>query len=106
MNLVLLTGRLTAKPEFNEANNLAQVSLALNSRYKDQEGNWIEKVEYYNCTAFGQIGKNISSATSKGDLIEIRAHLSISKKNEDDKKTTYTNIIIDSFDVLVFTKRD
>ena len=78
LNRVVIVGNLTRDPELrNTPSGTAVCSLrvAVNSRRKDQTGQWIDKPNYFNVTVFGQQGENCAQYLSKGRPVAVDGRL-------------------------------
>jgi single-strand DNA-binding protein len=76
-NTVTLVGNLTREPElrFTQGGQaVASFGLAVNRRYQ-QNGEWQEKVSFFNITAWGQLGENAASSLSKGARVIVNGRL-------------------------------
>jgi single-strand DNA-binding protein len=76
-NTVTLVGNLTRDPElrFTQGGQaVASFGLAVNRRYQ-QNGEWQEKVSFFNVTAWGQLGENAASSLQKGARIIVNGRL-------------------------------
>jgi len=49
--------------------------VAVNSRRKDQSGNWVDKPNYFNVVVFGGQGENCANYLSKGRPVAIEGRL-------------------------------
>ncbi len=78
LNRVVIVGNLTRDPELrNTPSGTAVCSLrvAVNSRRKDQTGQWVDKPNYFNVTVFGQQGENCAQYLSKGRPVAVDGRL-------------------------------
>ena len=76
-NTVTLVGNLTREPElrFTQGGQaVASFGLAVNRRYQ-QNGEWQEKVSFFNITAWGQLGENSASSLTKGARVIVNGRL-------------------------------
>jgi len=67
-NTVTLVGNITRDPElrFTQSGQaVASFGLAVNRRYQ-QNGEWQERVSFFNITCWGQLGENAASSLAKG----------------------------------------
>ncbi len=72
MNKIILIGNLTHTPEFRETSNgtpVCNFSIAVNRPYKDEDGNGA--CDFFNCTAWRELGENIARFCDKGKKIAI-----------------------------------
>lgn len=79
MNIVILTGRLTADPEVKYTQGgmaIATFSIAVNHSRKDKQTNeWIVETSFFNAKAFGATAERVIKRYAKGDNILINAEL-------------------------------
>ena len=72
MNSVILTGRLTSKPELRyTSSNMANTnfSLAVDRNFKNQNGE--VEVDFINCMAWNKLAETITKYCDKGNKIMI-----------------------------------
>ena len=77
-NKVILMGNLTRDAEVRYAQNgtpIIKFGLAVNRRFKDSEGNWIEEPTFVDITFFGKRGEAFSRFHTKGKPAFIEGHL-------------------------------
>ena len=102
-NRVILMGNLTRDPEVRYLpSNMAvvDIGLAVNERYQDkQSGEWLDRANFFDCTAFGKSAESIGRFFSKGRPILIEGKLRLDQW--DDKQTgqkrSKVKIIIDQW---------
>ena len=78
INRVVLTGNLTFDPELRSlpsGMSVCKLRLAVNTRRKDQSGQWVEKPNYFDVTVWGQQGENCARYLSKGRPVAIDGRL-------------------------------
>jgi single-strand DNA-binding protein len=78
INTVVITGNLTRDPELRSTGggtSVCDMRVAVNSRRKDQSGNWVDKPNYFDVTVFGAQGENCSTYLSKGRPVAIEGRL-------------------------------
>jgi single-strand DNA-binding protein len=81
-NKVILMGNLTRDPELRYtqgANSTAvcKVGLAVNRRYKNQQGEWVEKPTFVDVTIFGNRGEAFEKFHRKGATAFIEGRLEL-----------------------------
>lgn len=64
---------------------IANFSLAVNSRYKNKNGEWVEKCSFIDCKAFGRTAEVLAEYTSKGKPVFVEGELE--QESWDDKQT-------------------
>lgn len=78
VNSVVLTGNLTRDPELRHLGSgtaVCKLRLAVNSRRKDQSGNWIDKPNYFDVTVWGAQGENCANYLAKGRPVAVEGRL-------------------------------
>jgi single-strand DNA-binding protein len=78
INRVVLTGNLTRDPELRSTSSglsVCGMRIAVNTRRKDQSGNWVEKPNYFDVTVFGGQGENCARYLAKGRPVAIDGRL-------------------------------
>ena len=78
INRVVLVGNLTRDPELRHTPSgtaVCSLRLAVNSRRKDQTGQWVEKPNYFDVTVWGQQGENCAQYLAKGRPVGVQGKL-------------------------------
>lgn len=78
VNVVVITGNLTQDPELRHTGGgtaVCELRVAVNSRRKDQSGNWVDKPNFFNVVVFGAQGENCSTYLAKGRPVAIEGRL-------------------------------
>ena len=78
INTVVITGNLTRDPELRSTGGgtaVCEMRVAVNSRRKDQSGDWVDKPNYFDVTVFGAQGENCSTYLSKGRPVAVEGRL-------------------------------
>ena len=80
VNKVILIGRLGKDPEIHYTNDaIARFSIATVEKYKDKQGNTIEKVEWHSIVMFGKLAEIAGQYLKKGSLIFIEGKIQSQK---------------------------
>lgn len=82
INVVAITGNLTKDPELRSTaggTSVCQLRVAVNSRRKDQSGEWVDKPNYFDVTVFGAQGENCANYLSKGRPVAVEGRLDFSE---------------------------
>jgi single-strand DNA-binding protein len=88
VNKVILLGHLGKDPEVKytpQGTPVAKFSLATNERFKDKEGNWQDRTEWHNITAWGRTAEIAGEYLKKGRQVYIEG--SLRTHSWDDKQT-------------------
>ncbi len=94
MNKLFLMGRLTRDPEIRYTNDnkpVARYSIAVDRRYKDQNGNY--PTDFFNLTSFGNTATFVEKYLRKGTKIVVEGELR-NNNYEKDGKTVYQDQIV------------
>ena len=78
INRVILTGNLTRDPELRSlpsGTSVCSLRVAVNTRRKDQSGEWVDKPNYFSVTVWGAQGDNCARYLSKGRPVAIDGRL-------------------------------
>jgi single-strand DNA-binding protein len=88
VNKVILIGNLGKDPEvkYTQAGMpVAKFTLATNDRFKDKEGQWQDRTEWHNITAFQRLAEIVGEYLKKGGKCYVEGSLRTS--SWDDKET-------------------
>jgi len=88
VNKVILLGNLGKDPEVKytpQGTPVAKFSLATSDRYKDKDGNWQDRTEWHNITAWGRTAEIAGEYLKKGSKVYIEG--SLRTHSWDDKQT-------------------
>ncbi len=97
VNKVILIGNLGKDPELRytpSGQAVATFSLATTDRYKDKDGQMVERTEWHNVTAWGKLAETVKEYLKKGRQIYVEGR--ISYRTYDDKegvKRYFTDIV-------------
>jgi single-strand DNA-binding protein len=78
VNVVVITGNLTRDPELRSTGggtSVCELRVAVNSRRKDQSGQWVDKPNYFDVTVWGAQGENCATYLSKGRPVAVEGRL-------------------------------
>ncbi len=78
INRVIVTGNLTRDPELRSTGggtSVCSLRIAVNSSRKDQNGDWVDKPNYFDVTVWGAQGENCSTYLVKGRPVAISGRL-------------------------------
>ena len=88
INKVMVYGNLTRDPEVRQlpsGTNVANLGIATNRYYNNQEGQRVEEVEYHNVVLFGRLADLAQQYLNRGGGVYIEGRLRTS--SWDDKET-------------------
>ena len=106
MNRVEIIGNLVRDVELNKTNSgvsVAKVSVAVNRKYKDEEGNKI--TDFFNVVVWRGLAENIAKYCSKGSKVFIAGELQNRSWEKEDGTKAYTTEIVASECEFLDTKK-
>lgn len=95
-NRVVLVGNLTRDPELRSiqsGTSVADVGLAVNERRKDQSGNWVEDVNFFDVTVWGRNAEVLHDYARKGSQILVEGRLKQDTWEQEGQKRSKVKII-------------
>ena len=78
INRVVLVGNLTKDPELRHTPSgtaVCNLRLAVNTRRKDETGQWVDKPNYFDFTVWGNQGERCAQYLSKGRPVGVDGRL-------------------------------
>ena len=93
VNKVFLRGNVTADPEVKYTRGGTAVinfSLATNESYKDSDGEWVEKAQFHNITAWGNQAELIGKMVRTGTQMHVEGSLNYGSYENDEGVTIRT----------------
>src|SRR3954467_12029212 len=104
INRVVLVGNLTRDPELRHTPSgtpVCKLRIAVNTRQKDQSGNWGDKPNYFDVTVWGNQAESCSQFLSKGRPVGIDGRLDWREWDaQDGTKRQAVEIIADTVQFL------
>ena len=103
-NKVLLIGNLTRDPQLSYTPNQTAVvdfGLAVNRRWKGQDGESKEETCFVDCRAFGRLAENINKYMTKGRPLFVEGRLTFdSWTAQDGTKRSKHRVTVENFQFL------
>ena len=103
-NRVILAGNLTRDPQlsYTPSNTpICKFGMAINRRWRDQQGNTQEETCFVDCTAFARRAETINQYMSKGQPILVEGWLQFSQwTSQEGQKRSKLEVVIDNFQFL------
>ena len=104
INRVVLVGNLTRDPELKHLPSgtaLCSLRIAVNTRRKDESGQWTDKPNYFDVSVWGNQGESCAQYLSKGRPVAIDGRLEWREwQAQDGAKRESVEIVADSVQFL------
>jgi len=104
INRVVLVGNLTKDPELRHTQSgtaVCKLRLAVNTRRKDETGQWTDKPNYFDVTVWGNQGESCAQYLAKGRPVAVDGRLDWREWDaQDGTKRQAVEIIADSVQFL------
>ena len=104
INRVVLVGNLTRDPELRHTPSgtpVCSLRVAVNTRRKDESGQWVDKPNYFDVTAWGQQGENCAQYLAKGRPVAVDGRLEWREwEAQDGSKRQAVEVIADTVQFL------
>ena len=104
INRVVLVGNLTRDPELRHTPSgtaVCSLRVAVNTRRKDETGQWTDKPNYFDVTVWGQQGEACAQYLSKGRPVAVDGRLEWREwEAQDGSKRQAVDIVADSVQFL------
>ncbi len=97
INKVHLLGRLGQDPEIRataSGTQVANLSIATNSRTKDMNGNWTDVTEWHKVSLFGKTAEIAGQYLRKGSQVYIEGRIQTRKWQDQNGQDRYTTEIV------------
>jgi single-strand DNA-binding protein len=104
INRVTLVGNLTRDPELRTTPNgksVCTLGLAVNDRYKNDAGEWVEKPNYFDIVVWGAQAESCSQYLAKGRQVAVDGRLSYRNwEAQDGSKRSKVEVIANTVQFL------
>ena len=104
INRVVLVGNLTRDPELKQlpsGTSVCSLRIAVNTRRKDETGQWADKPNYFSVSVYGNQAESCSQYLSKGRPVAIDGRLNWREwEDQQGNKRQSVDIIADSVQFL------
>ena len=106
MNICILSGRLTKKPELRTTQTLkhvCQFSIAVENTKIDENGK--RGVDFIECVCFDKIAENLVKYQDKGSMIELKGRIQVDRYvDKNNKNVSKTLIYVETINYINSTK--
>lgn len=103
-NKVILMGNLTRDVEMRalpSGANVGSFGLAVNDRFKDKDGNWVDKPNFIDCEIFGARAEPFARYHSKGSPVFIEGKLRFDQwQDRDGNNRSKLKVVVENFEFV------
>jgi single-strand DNA-binding protein len=102
-NRVILMGNVTRDPELRyipSGKGVCELGLAVNNRYKGQDGNFVEETTFVDVTLWGRTAEIATEYLSKGSPVLIEGRLKLDSWEKDGKKNYKLRVVGETMQLL------
>jgi single-strand DNA-binding protein len=102
-NRVILMGNLTRDPELRyipSGTAVTEVTLAINDRRKNTQGEWVEETTFVDVTLWGRTAEVASEYLSKGSPLFVEGRLKLDSWEKEGKKQYKLRVVCDRMQML------
>lgn len=102
-NQVTLLGNATRAIELKYIQSgtaVAELGLAINEKYKDQKGEWVESTVFVDVTLWGRTAEIANQYVSKGDPVLISGKLKLDQWEQDGQKRSKLKVVGERLQLL------
>jgi len=103
LNRVLLIGNLTRDPQLTylpSQTPVVEFGLAMNRRYKKQDGSMADETCFVDCQMFGKRAETVNKYFKKGDPIFVEGRLKYDSWEKDGRRQSRLRIFVENFEFL------
>lgn len=107
INRVSISGNLTKSAEMRQTAGglpILSISVAVNDRRKDSEGNWKDFPNFVDCVLFGKRAEAVAQYLTKGSKVAIDGKLRWSSWEKDGQKRSKLEVIIEELEFMTKAK--
>lgn len=102
-NRVILLGNLTRDVELRQTpagKTVGDMGLAMNERYKDASGNWVESPVFVDVVMWGRTAEVASEYLSKGSPVHVEGRLKLDQWEQEGQKRSKLKVVADSIQLI------
>jgi single-strand DNA-binding protein len=105
-NKTILLGNLTRDPELQHlpgGTPVVRLGLAVNERYKDKQGEWVDRANFIDCEGFAKTAEIVAQYFKKGDPILVEGKLRQDQWEDRDtgKKRSKLKVVVERFEFVL-----
>lgn len=102
INHVILSGNLTREPDIKYSPAgacILEFGIAVNDSRKNQNGQWENYANFFDCTVFGKRAEALSEILAKGMKVTVSGRLHYSAWEKDGQKRSKVSVNVDAVEL-------
>jgi single-strand DNA-binding protein len=102
-NRVVLVGNVTRDVELRvlgSGTSVADIGMAVNDRYKNKSGEWVDEPTYVDVSAWGRTAEVASEYLQKGSPVLIEGRLKLETWEKDGQKRSKLKVVCEKLQLL------
>lgn len=103
INSIMIVGRITREPEYRQTATgygILVFGIAVNERRKNQQGDWEDYANFFDCKVMGKRAEPLSMKLHKGMKVAIEGRLHYSSWERDGQKKSKVEIIANEVEFM------
>lgn len=103
LNRIQLIGRLGKDPEVRftpTGKKVVSFSLAVDSYWRDKDGNRQQSTEWFNIEAWGRLGEVCAEYLTKGQLVYLEGRVKTERYESDGQTRYFTKVVLEGMQML------
>ena len=103
VNKVLLMGNMTRDPQLSylpSQTPVVEFGLAMNRRYKKQDGSMADDTCFVDCQMFGKRAETVNKYFKKGDPIFVEGRLKYDSWEKDGRRQSRIRVFVENFEFI------
>ena len=103
LNKVLLMGNMTRDPQLSylpSQTPVVEFGLAMNRRYKKQDGSMADDTCFVDCQMFGKRAETVNKYFKKGNPIFVEGRLKYDSWEKDGRRQSRLRVFVENFEFL------
>lgn len=102
INIVVISGNLTRDAEVRSSSSteVVKFTVAVNGRQRNPNGEWEDRPNYIDCTAFGDRFSNLAPNLTKGTKVAVKGELRWYQWEADGKKHSKVEVVPEQIEYM------
>ena len=109
INSIMIVGRITREPEYRQTATgygILVFGIAVNERRKNQQGDWEDYANFFDCKVMGKRAEPLSMKLHKGMKVAIEGRLHYSSWERDGQKKSKVEVIANEVEFMAPSQQE